>query len=132
MKTHAIRLHPGQDLKREIKKLCADRHMQAGAILTCVGSLQKAVLRLADENITKVFEERFEIVSLVGTISLDGVHLHASIADARGNVIGGHVSDGCLIYTTAEIVIGEIDGHIFRRSPDEQTGFDELEIESTM
>ena len=34
-----------------------------------------------------------------------GVHLQIAIFD-QGKTIGGHQGDGCIIYTTAEIVIG--------------------------
>ena len=58
MRTYAIRLHPGQDLKKRVIKFCNENKIQAGVILTCVGSLSKATLRLADENIKKEFVEK--------------------------------------------------------------------------
>ena len=58
----------------------------------------------------------------------DGIHLHISITDSSGKTIGGHLVDGCLIYTTAEIVIGDAKGLTFSREQDEQTGFKELKI----
>lgn len=132
MQTFAVRLLPGQDLKESLKQLVVEKNIRAGVVLTCVGSLQKAVLRMADENIINTYEERFEIVSLVGTLSADGVHLHAALSRANGEVIGGHVSDGCTIYTTAEIVVADVPDVIFKRVHDEQTGFKELVVESTM
>ncbi|MBT4446955.1 DNA-binding protein [archaeon] len=128
MRTYAIRLHPGQDLKKRVIKFCNENKIQAGVILTCVGSLSKATLRLADENIKKEFVEKFEIVSLVGTLSPDGVHLHLSISDKDGNTFGGHLKEGCIIYTTAEIIIGEIGDLRFERKVDETTKFKELVI----
>lgn len=129
MKYHAIRLHPDQDLKNEITDFTRKHQIKAGIILTCIGSLSSARLRLANENVTKQFKGKFEILSLQGTLSLDGCHLHISISDAGGNVIGGHLLDGCIIYTTAEIVIAEIDNMFFSREHDPQTGFDELKVE---
>ena len=128
MKTHALRLKPNQDLKEELKKFSKENEISAGFIITCVGSLNEATLRLADENITKTFAEKFEIVSLVGTFSKDGIHIHISLADQHGKVIGGHLKEGCKIYTTAEIIIGETDEFNFTREFDEETGFKELEI----
>ena len=52
--------------------------------MTCVGSLRKAALRLADRDETTLYEGKFEIVSLVGTLSVDGPHLHIALAVARG------------------------------------------------
>ncbi|MBI5392061.1 DNA-binding protein, partial [Candidatus Woesearchaeota archaeon] len=68
MKTFAFRLLPGQDLKKELVSFCSEKKIAAGFILTCVGSLKRATLRLADENVVKDFEQKFEIVSLVGTL----------------------------------------------------------------
>ncbi|HEV7474634.1 MAG TPA: DUF296 domain-containing protein [Pyrinomonadaceae bacterium] len=94
-------------------------------------SLQNATIRLADQKEATTFAGKFEIVSLVGTMGQDGVHLHISIADSNGKTIGGHLVDGCLIYTTAEIVIGEARGLTFSREQDEQTGFKELRIRTS-
>ncbi|MBI2152043.1 DNA-binding protein [Candidatus Woesearchaeota archaeon] len=128
MKVHVLRLHPKQDLKEELVKFTKENNILAGFILTCVGSLMKATLRMADEDETKNFEENMEIVSLVGTLSQDGVHLHISLSNKEGNTIGGHLKEGCLIYTTAEIVIGELEELIFSREFDKQTWFKELMV----
>ena len=68
-----------------------------------------------------------EIVSLVGTISPDGPHIHVSLGDASGKVVGGHAIS-LTVYTTAEIVIGECDDAVFSRPLDPETGWDELSI----
>jgi len=129
LKIHAFRLLPGQDLKASLEQYVRDRQIKAGVILSGVGSLQRATLRLADESL-KTFEQKFEIVSLTGTLSQDGCHLHISLADSQGQVVGGHLKGGCLIYTTAEMVIGEISDVTFKRRPDQDTGFNELVVES--
>jgi predicted DNA-binding protein with PD1-like motif len=43
-------------------------------------------------------------------------------------VIGGHVKEGCVVHTTAELVIGELEEFIFARELDRETGFDELVV----
>ena len=129
MKTFAFRLLSGQDLKKELTSFTKENNIQAGFILTCVGCLKQATLRLADENIVKNFEQKFEIVSLVGTLCQDGVHLHISLSDANGNTVGGHLMVGCLIYTTAEIIVGELEDVVFSRKADSVTGFRELIVE---
>jgi len=128
MKTFALRLHPKQGLRKELENFTKENNIKAGFILTCVGSLRRATLRMADELVVKDFEKKFEINSLVGTLSPDGPHLHISLSDTNGDEIGGHLKDGCLIYVTAEIVIGELDGLAFKREFDKETGFDELVI----
>ena len=41
-----------------------------------------------------------------------------ALADHQGNVVGGHVLEGCEVFTTAEIVIGECVNHVFSREHD--------------
>ncbi len=139
MEIHAFRLTPGQDLRKSLVSYAKGAKLEAGCVLTCVGSLQKVSLRLANAdsststhnpkgNETVSLDERFEIVSLTGTVSRHGCHLHISLADYQGNVVGGHLLDGCVVFTTAELVLGECVGHVFSREMDEETGFDELVV----
>jgi predicted DNA-binding protein with PD1-like motif len=129
MKIFALRLKPNQDLKDTLKNFVTSNNIEAGFILTTVGSLKQATLRFANQNDSKVLHDKFEIVSLVGTLSTHGIHLHISISDKDGKTIGGHLEKGCLIYTTAEIVIGVSEDFIFVRTVDENTGYKELEIQ---
>lgn len=128
MDTIALRLHPGQDLKHELDKLANEKGYEAACILTCVGSLTKAVLRYANKNETVSLEGHFEIVSLTGTFSRHGSHYHIAISDGNGVTLGAHLMEGCTIYTTAEIVIGVLTDVRFIRTEDKQTGFPELEV----
>jgi len=128
MKTFVLRLHPNQDLKKELIKFAKENKIKAGFVMTCVGSLRRATLRMADETVIKNFEKRFEINSLSGTLCQDDVHLHISLSDEKGNGIGGHLKEGCIIYVTAEIIIGEIENMTFSREYDKETGFNELKI----
>jgi len=129
MRIFALRLKPNQDLKESLKNFVISNNIEAGFILTTVGSLKQATLRFANQNDSKVLQNKFEIVSLVGTLSTHGIHLHISISDKDGKTIGGHLEKGCLIYTTAEIVIGVSEDFIFVRTVDENTGYKELEIQ---
>lgn len=129
MQIFPIRLQPEQDLKKSLRDFVEQNNIQSGFILTAVGSLNQATLRFANQEDSRVFHEKFEIVSLVGTLSTQGIHLHTSLCDRNGKTIGGHLLDGCIIYTTAEIVIGTSDEFIFLRTPDEKTGYKELEIQ---
>ena len=101
MEIHAFRLTPGQDLKKSLLSYAKGAKLEAACVVTCVGSLSKVSLRLANadggkrgSNETVSLEERFEIVSLAGTVSRHGCHLHMSLSDYQGNVVGGHVLDG--------------------------------------
>jgi len=128
LKVYAFRLLPKQDLRKQIELFAKEKKIQAGLILTAVGSLQKTSLRLADQKDSTTFEGKYEIVSLVGTIAPDGVHLHLSVSDSTGKTISGHLVEGCEIYTTAEIVLAEARGLLFTREQDTQTGYKELKV----
>ena len=128
MKTYALRLHPNQDLLVELDNFARIHQLNAACILTCVGSLKKAVLRYANRNEVVELEDKFEIVSLTGTLSVNGSHCHISISNGEGQTVGAHLLEGCSIYTTAEIVIGELQDTAFYREVDSATGYDELYI----
>ncbi len=64
----------------------------------------------------------------VGTISIHGEHLHISLSDSEGKTIGGHLLGDAIVYTTAEIVIGEMCGVEFKRELCGQSGWPELKI----
>ncbi len=123
-----MRLTPGEDLKEVLREFTQTRALKAGIILTCVGSLAEASLRFAGRDETTTLPGPFEILSLVGTLSPEGVHLHVALADGEGRTVGGHVQPGCLVYTTAELVVGELSGLTFLRTFDTVTGYGELEV----
>ena len=128
MKVLPIRLKSNEDLRQSLKNFAEKEDIKAGFILTAIGSLKQATIRFANQDISTVFTDKFEILSLNGTIATTGVHLHITISDQQGKTIGGHLSDGCIIYTTAEIIIGISEEYTFLRTLDTQTGYKELEI----
>lgn len=130
MSVHALRLRPGEDLLDSLNAFVARCGLRAAFVVTCVGSLTRATLRYANQRGPSVITGHFEIVSLVGTFSpgAGGAHLHASISDGDGRVIGGHVLAGCTVYTTAEVVLGEALALSFSRPVDPATTWDELEV----
>jgi predicted DNA-binding protein with PD1-like motif len=127
-KFHAIRLLPGDDLRAQLTGYVQSHGLRAAAIVSAVGSLQEASLRMADESRPTKLVGKYEIVSLSGTFSPDGPHLHIAISDHEGRTIGGHVLDGCIVYTTAEVVIAELTDLRFSRETDARTGYHELQI----
>jgi uncharacterized protein len=125
----ALRLRPGDDLREKLEEFARERGMQAGFVATCAGSLRVAAIRFADQKDVTMLDGPFEIVSLSGTISPDGSHLHVSVADREGRTVGGHLGLGSRVYTTAEIVLGELRDSRFRREIDPATNHKELVIE---
>jgi uncharacterized protein len=132
MHTHAFRLSPGDDLKAELERITQEHALRAGCIVSCVGSLSSARLRMpgavGDAEAFRTFAEPMEIVSLTGTLCSDGLHVHISLARADGACIGGHLVHGCIVSTTAELMIGELPEVEFRRRLDPATGYAELSV----
>lgn len=128
LKTYALRLRPGDDLRQQLTAFVESHKILAGTMLTCVGSLTVSTLRLSNQEGPTVYRGHFEIVSLVGTLSTNGSHLHLSVSDSTGRTIGGHLLDGCRVYTTAEIVLAELPALEFRREPDPTFGYKELTV----
>lgn len=128
MKVFPLRLKPNEDLRQSLKNFANQENIKAGFILSAIGSLKQAKIRFANQSDSTLLIEKFEILSLNGTIATSGVHLHIAISDKQGKTIGGHLDNECIIYTTAEIIIGTTEEFIFNRTIDEQTGYKELEI----
>ena len=128
MQNYTFRLKPGQDLFDSIQAFVMEQHVRAGCILSGVGSLRHATLRLADREYTSEYEGPFEIVSITGTVSVHGSHLHISISDGDGKTIGGHFESGCTIYTTAEIVLAVFRDVVYQREFADDSGYEELVI----
>lgn len=129
MKIHTFRLKPQQDFLDSIEAYVKENNIQAGVILSAVGSFTHATLRFANQKEYNQIEKYFEIVSATGTVAIHGSHLHISISDGDGKTIGGHLVSGCKIYTTAEIVLAELDDVIYKREMYENdSGYEELVV----
>lgn len=129
MKTHTFRLKPQQDLFDSIEAFVKQNNIEAGCVLSSVGSLTHATLRLANREYYNEYDGHFEIVSMTGTVSIHGSHIHIAISDGDGVTIGGHLVSGCKIYTTAEIVLLELDEVVYKREWHENdSGYEELVV----
>ena len=129
MKTYTFRLKPGDDLFDAIESFVAGNKIQAGCVLSSVGSLTHATLRLATRDYSNEYEGHFEIVSMTGTVSTNGSHIHVALSDVDGVTIGGHLVSGCKIYTTAEIVLAVFDDVVYKRELlENDLGYEELVV----
>lgn len=125
---YAFRLTKGQDLKKSIMDFVLENNIKAGVVKSGVGCVYEARFRLANAEGFFHSKDNYEIVSLMGTVSPDGLHLHVALADSEGRVIGGHLTEGCLVNTTAEVVVESFDDYIFSREFDSNTGYKELVV----
>lgn len=128
MRNYTFRLKPGQDLFDSIALFVAENDIQAGCVMSGVGSLSYVSLRFANQEAYVEFKGYFEIVSITGTVSIHGLHLHISISGEDGRTIGGHFESGCKIYTTAEIILAAFDDLVYKREFAEDSGYEELTV----
>lgn len=129
MQTVVRRLKPNQEIFAEVESLCQAENIEAGVILSLVGSVKSATLRFANQENATEIKGHHEIVSVTGTVSKTGCHIHISVADEKGTTTGGHLLPGAIVYTTIELVILDMsDSHSFRRSHCQLSGFEELTI----
>jgi predicted DNA-binding protein with PD1-like motif len=123
-----IRLPPGVDLRRGLLDAIAMRDSRAAFVVAGIGSLRDARVRLAGAREPTLVAGDVEVLTLSGSLGAAGAHLHASVADAQGRVLGGHVAEGCIVRTTAEVLLLLLPGLEFERLPDPATGFAELVV----
>ena len=129
MIAHCLRLHRGDDLMLSIRKVCQEKNINAGVVLSAVGCISEGRVRDASGvNIRRITED-CEIVSLNGTVSAQRCHLHIALSKEDLSTIGGHLCPGCIINTTCELVIAQIPGVCYGVEEDAQTGYDEIVFE---
>lgn len=127
----AARIEDGKDLREEIERIVAENHIEAGSIICGIGGLQRCRIRLpVEEGQDPVYVDPgpVEIASMQGTVSLHSSHVHLAVCDTEGRTWGGHLSEGCIVRLTCELVIARHPGLVFDREPDASTGFDELVV----
>jgi predicted DNA-binding protein with PD1-like motif len=133
MQAYPLRLAPGQDLRAAIEAAAAQVSAPEGCaafVLQGIGSLSVAQLRYAGMPHATELRGDLEILTLAGSVAPDGAHLHMSVSDAQGRVYGGHVSPGCIVRTTAELLLALMPGHVFSRAIDPASGYKELVVDT--
>ena len=130
VKATALRLENSADVRQCLTQFAVEAKMEAGSIVTGVGSLSQVALRLAGKKQAELLAGSYELLSLHGTLGAGGVHLHMMVADETGKCLGGHVMEGCIVRTTLELVIFSLVDARFERRLDPRTGFLELEVRS--
>ena len=125
------RLHRGDDLLEEIKRLAWEEKIEAAVVLSAVGCVSCARVRDASGVNVREIAEHCEIVSLDGTVSAARCHLHIALAKEDLSTVGGHLMPGCIVNTTCELVLADLDGWRFGVEADEATGYDEIVFQET-
>ncbi|MFM7677117.1 MAG: PPC domain-containing DNA-binding protein [Synechococcus sp.] len=123
-----VRLQPGVDLRRSLEQKGYALPTRSGFVVAGIGSLACVSIRLAGEDQETRRSGSFELVSLSGTLSARGAHLHMTIANETGQVIGGHLGYGTVVRTTAEVLLVSLPDWHLTRAHDPATGYQELLI----
>ncbi|XP_076053887.1 bifunctional protein GlmU-like isoform X1 [Oratosquilla oratoria] len=77
-------------------------------VLSCCGSVKSVTLRYASDpdgttNTIETLYKYFEVLSMTGTLSQEGTHLHITLADNTGRTVGGHLVGNLMVQTTMEV-----------------------------
>lgn len=123
-----VRLNPGDDLRRAFESLIRETDQPSAFVLSGLGSLIDARLRFAGMADETLMPGPLEIVSLAGSVTPDGAHLHMTVSDREGRVSGGHAGYGNIVRTTVEAVLVLLPSWQITREFDVTTGFKELSI----
>ena len=130
-RVHVFRVRPGQELLGEIQGYCRDAGITSAVVIGIIGSAERARLNylvgLPGRYESVDYEGPLEIVCGQGSVALKGgetvVHIHIQLAD-RQACRGGHLAEA-VVFSTAEVVIGELERQL-RRQHDSATGLNEL------
>ena len=106
-----LHLGAGRDIRRSLERLAVELNA-SGFVLGVVGNLSQAAFQCPGQSGPTILEGDLEIITLQGTISPQGVHLHLSFSDGSCQVWGGHLEPGTLVQKGADLLVGllETDG----------------------
>ncbi len=105
MRAVPLHLEAGSDVRRSLEQLALEQNA-GGFVLSVVGNLSQAAFACPGKSAPTVLAGELEIITLQGTISPDGVHLHLSFSDASCQVWGGHLEHGTLVLRGADLLVG--------------------------
>lgn len=129
VEAHVLRLGPDEDPKVVLMKYVVENKISSASIASVVGSLKVTVMRYANQKDTVKLDGFREVVSMSGTLgATSGSHLHVSVSDSQGMILGGHLGEGSKVYTTLEVVLLAYPELEFERKLDPRTTYQELSI----
>lgn len=108
MEALPLHLEPGADVRRSLEGL-AQQRQATGFVLSVVGNLSQAAFQCPGRSGPTLLQGELEIITLQGTLSPHGVHLHLSLSDPDCQVWGGHLEPGTLVLKGADLLVGLLD-----------------------
>ena len=119
-KHYVIRIDKGEEVLSKITELCKNLDIKCGSVvgLGAASYVKIGLFNTIEKKYhSKEYSGPMEITSLIGNISrMDNevyLHFHINLCDDAMNVIGGHLNE-CIIGTTCELVLTELDGNVNR------------------
>ena len=108
MRSLPLKLEPGSDLRLNLEEIGREQGIN-GFVLGVVGNLTRAAFQCPGKAEPTVLEGDLEVITLNGTITPEGVHLHLSLSDGACQVWGGHLEPGTLVQKGVDLLIGVLD-----------------------
>ena len=122
---YAVRIDKGEEIMQKLRQLCVEEKI-GFAQVKAIGASERAVLGVYDLNKQEYMKETIdgfcEITSLAGNITTVNeepyIHLHATLADQRHNIHGGHVL-ALTVGATCEMFVRVMDSTVGRIHDDQ-------------
>jgi len=130
-KVHVFRVKPKQELVSAITSYCGEHNISSGVVIAIIGSVERARLNflvsLPGKYESVDYPGPLEIVCAQGSVALKEdspiIHIHIQLS-GQGFCRGGHLAEAT-VFSTAEVVIGEL-GYQLHRESNDYTGLNEL------
>lgn len=127
------RLEVGDEIMESLRKISERENIRAAQVtgLGAVDRVDLAFYKLAVKEYShQVFEEEFELLSMVGNLTINEgkfhPHIHVVLGKDDFTTLGGHLNSAN-VSVTVEIIINVIDGEITRLYND-QVGLNTIDI----
>ena len=132
MEVYILRVKPEEELAGSITEYCKSKQISSAIVTGIIGSLASAKLgflqALPGKYVAKDFPGPLEIVAAQGTVAMCDdelvLHIHILVSD-ENRAVGGHLIEAA-VFSTAEVVIEQLDEQITRKF-DDYTGLKELQ-----
>lgn len=118
----------GEDFHECVERAARDKGIQAGAILSGIGTFDRARIHYITHTEFPSEDKFVEIEGPVELCSVDGIiadykpHMHCTMALRGNELFAGHLEPGCNVLYLAEVVIAKLAGRWLERDKHPQLG----------
>jgi predicted DNA-binding protein with PD1-like motif len=132
-----VYMQPGEDFHECIEKVAEQKGIQAGAILSGIGTFDKARIHHIVDTEFPATDKFVQIEGPVELCSVDGIiadykpHMHCSMALRGGELFSGHLEPGCRVLYLAEVVIARLSGAELERDEHPEFGTPRLKVKGS-